>query len=220
MKRFLLVVLLLCQVELASAKNGRSTRAHPVPAPKTAQDVLFEGRSQSLDQASKNAIDITLPMYGKDPDEGLKEEATSDGIAKCVRVYTYCKVLDSTFRRVGNNHDGSVYGVILVRGNNKAPEPEDSDSSSGNSRINPSTSLPPRGSICIFVPHSASWIGFLDNSDTIAEIYIYYADTGKKSKSIMDPYSHELDEVPGIFLNYNKKGLCESFRIEAADEGD
>lgn len=218
MKRFLLVVLLLCQVELASAKSGRSTAAHPVPVPKTAQDILFEGRSQSLDQASKNAIDITLPMYGKDPDEGLKEEAASDGISKCVRVYTYCKVLDTTFRRVGNNYDGSVYGVILVRGNNNAPEPGESNVSSGNSKINPSELVPPKGSICIFVPHSPGWFDFLDSSDKVYyEIYVYYADTGRKSKSSFDPKYRKLDEVAEIFLNYRDKGVCETYRIEDAE---
>jgi hypothetical protein len=218
MKRLLLVVLLLCQIELANAKSGRSKGTAPGPVSKTAQGNIFEGRSQPLDPYSRVAIDITLPMHGQDPDEGLREEAVSDGISKCSRVFTYCKVIESTFRRERSNHDNSVYGVILVRGNNRAPEPVEFNGSLGNSMLTQSTPLPPKGSICIFVPHSPSWIDFLDDRDSIYyEMYIYYADTGKKSKSYIDPFYRELSEVPGIFSNYKEKGLCESFRIEEAD---
>jgi hypothetical protein len=214
MKSLLLTILLLSQIEIAQARKYRPEKPKSDSSEATVANNIFEGRSGTLDQSSKNAIDITLPMYGQDPDKGLKEEAASDGIGKCIRSYRYCKVLDNTFRRMSDYNDGSVYGLVLVRGNNNAPEPDTANA--------PSPTAPANTAICIVIPHKF-WT-FLGGNYTWYGVSIYYPDTKTKSAEFdADPRGHvgiSWDEMMGHISDLKEKGVCGSYRIGSEEDGD
>lgn len=75
----------------------------------------FEGQSELLDAAS--AVALAIVPGTPDFDIDLKKQAKSDGIRKCSRVYTYCNEVDGTYQ-THTTSGGSLYGTIILRGNN------------------------------------------------------------------------------------------------------
>jgi hypothetical protein len=196
--RILIVVLLVSlQSTLLFAKGSPKTNT----GDNKAQSNMFLGQSEPRNHSASVAAAITLP----DPDAGLKEEATSDGMGKCLLVFKFCQPVQSTFRTTQDSA-GNSYGSIWVRGNNLTPEVD--PVSPAPPKEDKSAIVPPKGSICGFDKAG----GPFHSSDYKYTVTVYYSDTDEESELGETGYI-EFEEISEYFVKYKKAGLCESYRI-------
>lgn len=211
---FILVSLSLIQTahgfKSRNAKNGAKPNEENSPA-----NYVFEGRTATYNQSSKVAIDVVLPMNDEDPDKGYIEEAGNNGKTKCYKTFRYCRVLKDTYQRIGLP-DGSMYGSVLVRGNNSTPEPEPEQKPTESISKQDSSSRP----ICIVVPHHF-WT-MLGGSFTWYGYSIYYPDTQTKSDELdLDSRGHvgiSSGDAQRLIQEKINKGECDSYRFGSAED--